>query len=393
LLLQKQNPSLDYEALTCYFNNMIFGRRPTEAIVNLNALRHNLRVIKSAAGSADVIAIVKANAYGHGAVKIAGALKLGGVRRFGVAMVEEGIELRNSGIKDDIFLLSGVFKGEEDEIIKGGFIPFVFDLRTVNMLSRAGEKMRKPVRVHIKVDTGMGRIGILPGEAGVFFRGLKRFRNISVEGIASHFADLGDGGKTFAEWQMSCFRKVIAEGVKEGFNFKYIHIANSAAIFLLPQAHFNLVRPGIALYGVEPYPSRALKNELRPVMELRTEILHIKNVQKNFTVSYGRTFKTRRRSIIATVPVGYADGLDRHLSNNAHVLVRGEKAPVAGRICMDLTMIDVTGIKDVKIGDGVTIIGRQGRESVTAVEIADRIGTIPYEVFTKIGIRVPRRFV
>ncbi len=370
---------------------MKFVGRPTKAIINLNDLRHNYRIIKDAAGDAEIMAVVKANAYGHGDIAVVKALKKEGVKHFGVALVEEAIRLREKGIKDNIYILSGVTKGQEREIINFGFIPLISDIDTAERFSSVAGKMNKLSEVHLKIDTGMGRLGFLPWEADVFFKRLKKIKNVKVTGIASHFSDLAGGDKEFAREQLRIFKNVLAGGIKNGFIFKWIHIANSAGIFLLPQARFNLVRPGIALYGYPPF--EGCKESLKPVMELKTEIIYLKRVPPGYSISYGRTFYTQRESLVATISIGYADGMNRLLSNKGEVLVKGKRAPVIGRVCMDLTMIDVTEIDGVKVGDEVVIIGGQGRDSISALEIAEKIGTITYEVLCSISSRVPRRYI
>ncbi len=364
--------------------------RPTKAIIHLNALRHNYRVIKNAAGDSEIMAIVKANAYGHGDIEVTKVLKEEGVRHFGVALVEEGIRLREKGIKENIYILSGIIKGQEREIVNFGFIPLISDIETAERFSKVAGKMNKLSEVHLKIDTGMGRLGFLPWQADVFFKRLKKIKNVKVTGIASHFSDLAGSDREFAREQLRIFNNVIAVGIRHGFIFKWIHIANSAAIFLLPQARFNLVRPGIALYGYPPFDG--CNESLKPVMELKTGIIYLKRVPPGYSISYGRTFYTKRESLIATIPIGYADGMNRLLSNKGEVLIKGKRAPVIGRVCMDLTMIDVTEIDRVKVGDEVVIIGRQGRDSITALEIADKIGTITYEVLSGISSRVLRRY-
>lgn len=382
--------TLDSLSFTCYFNKMSFISRPTEAIIDIAAMRHNLRVIKKSAGNAKVMAVVKADAYGHGAVEVVKALNKEGVEHFGVALVEEGIKLRKAGVKDRIYILSGITKGQEEEIIRNKFIPLITDIPSAERFSLAGKKFGMPVEIHLKIDTGMGRLGFLPWEAESFFKRLRAIKNLNVAGISSHFADLADGDRSFANEQLRIFNSVIAEGIRHGFAFKYIHIANSAGIFLLPESHFNLVRPGIALYGYPPCSD--FKEKLKPVMELKTKIIFVKHVPRGYSISYGRTFVTKRDSLIATIPIGYADGMNRLLSNRGEVLIRGKRAPIVGRVCMDLTMVDVTEIPGVKVGDEVSIIGKQGRECISALEIAERIGTISYEVLCSISSRVPRRY-
>lgn len=369
---------------------MKFSERPTEAIIDLNTLRHNYSVIKKAAGNSEIMAVVKANAYGHGDVEVSRALAREGVKHFGVALVEEGIKLRNNGIKGNIYILSGITNGQEDEIINFGFIPLLSDIETAERFAMVAKRIRKIVEVHLKIDTGMGRLGFLPWQADVFFKTIKKLKNIRVTGIASHFADLSEGDTRFAEEQMRIFNNVISAGVRNGFMFNWIHIANSAAIFLLPNARFNLVRPGIALYGYPPF--KKCKEPLKPVMELKTRIIFLKRVPGGYSISYGRTFYTKRESLIATIPIGYADGMNRLMSNKGEVLVGGKRVPIVGRVCMDLTMIDVTKIDRVRVGDEVVIIGRQGKQYITALEIADKIDTISYEVLCNISARVPRRY-
>lgn len=370
---------------------MKFTERPTEATVNLNALRHNYRLIKKYAGNVDVMAVVKANAYGHGDVEVVRALKKEGVKHFGVALVKEGIRLRNKGIRDNIYILSGITDGQENEIINFAFVPLISDIETAERFAKVVKKMKKSVEVHLKIDTGMGRFGFLPWQADVFFKRIKKIGNINIMGIASHFADLAGGDVAFAKEQLKIFNKIISSGINNGFRFRWIHIANSAAIFLLPQARFNLVRPGIALYGCPPFDG--CQESLKPVMELKTRVIYLKRVPRGYSISYGRTFYTKRESLIATIPIGYADGMNRLMSNKGEVLVKGKRVPIVGRVCMDLTMIDVTGIDKVKVGDEVVIIGRQRKQSITALEIADKIGTISYEVLCNISSRVPRRYI
>jgi len=342
-------------------------------------------------GDTDVMAVVKANAYGHGDVEVSWALRKEGVKHFGVAMVEEGIRLRENGVKEEIYILSGINRGDEEAVVDYNFIPLISDIDTARRISKFASKRKKIQNIHIKVDTGMGRLGFLPWEMDTFFYQCNKLGNVRISGIASHLADLAEMDMEFTKRQIQLFNNTVALGVRRGITFTRIHIANSAGVFLLPQAHFNLVRPGIALYGYPPF--NGCREDLRPVMTLKTKILYLKRVPPGYSISYGRTFFTRRESLIATIPAGYADGLNRLLSNKGEVLVKGKRAPIVGRVCMDLTMIDVTDVKGVRPGDEVTIIGTQGKETITALEIARKIDTISYEVLCSISSRIHRRYI
>ncbi|OGP16813.1 MAG: alanine racemase [Deltaproteobacteria bacterium GWC2_55_46] len=341
-------------------------------------------------GQTKMMAVVKANAYGHGDVEAARLFEGLGCEFLGVAVFEEGARLREAGISRPVVLLGGIFPGQAEEALDLGLTPVVFDLTTAGIIDSAAKKKRIIKKIHVKIDTGMGRLGLLPWEVAPFFEGLKALRNLKVEAVLSHFAESESEEKEFSRRQLAAFQKAVDEIRGMGFAPRFIEMANSAALVDMEQARLNLVRPGIMLYG--SYPAERLREQidLRPVLSLTTRILHLKSVPAGSSVSYGRRFTARRQSLIATLPIGYADGLPRSLGGSGEVLVGGRRAPIAGTVCMDLCMADVTDVPGVKTGDEVVIIGSQGNERITAEEVASRAGTISYEIFCRISSRVPR---
>lgn len=370
-------------------------QRPTYAEIDINALIHNLNEARMLSGSGGtILAVVKADAYGHGAVKAAKAFVKNGIRHLGVALIEEGIELRESGIKSSIVVLGGLFDNQISEIIKHKLAPVVYQRGFLHALSKAARKKKIQANIHIKIDTGMGRVGLLPSEAKGFVKEAAATPNIKVEGIMTHFADADLADKGYAERQLSEFTKIVYELKKDGIAIPYQHIANSAALISFNSNLFNMVRPGIMLYGYAPFPKGEKRGlNLIPVMSLKTRIMHLKKVPAGACISYGRTFTTKRESVIATLPIGYADGYSRRLSNKGSVIVRGRIAPVVGRVCMDMTMIDVTDVEGAAINDEVVLIGRQGDKAITADNIARLTDTISYEVLCSVGKRVPRVYI
>ncbi|UCH82321.1 MAG: alanine racemase [Nitrospiraceae bacterium] len=354
------------------------------ADINLKALSHNLRVVRKKTGNKNILAVVKADAYGHGAQRVSESLIRNGVSMLGVAFTHEGIALRESGIKTPILVFFD--RNNADACIEYNLTPVIYDFNEAKKIQALSKKQKISMPVHIKVDTGMGRVGIVKERAFNEILKISKLANLEPEGIMSHFSDADLQSKNFAIHQQEVFRSLISALKKEGITFKFIHMANSAAVLTMPDAHFNMVRPGIMLYGY----GCCEKEELRPVMTLKSRIILLKNVPKGTSISYGRTFITRRKSTIATIPVGYADGYNRKLSNNAEVLIKGRRAPVAGRVCMDTIMADVTDIPGVNYRSEVVLIGTQGNEKITADDIAEKIGTIPYEILTSVGTRVKR---
>lgn len=365
--------------------------RPTHCFINLDALRWNFRQIRAKVGARiKVLSMVKANGYGHGATVVASTLADEGSDAFGVATLEEGIELREVGIQAPIIVLAGAYLEQLDQYFAGNLTPVVHELETLKRLEAAVRDRRATLPVHLKIDTGMGRIGLPAAEIDSWLAELKKLKALKLEGIFSHFSQAESVQGDYTQKQLDVFRRIVDRLRSEGIAPPVVHLANSAATISLSSAYFDMVRPGLMLYGVYPSPTMVGQISLRPVLSWMTRILQLKNSPPGSSISYGQTFITRRDSLIATLPVGYADGYQRLLSNRGAVLVRGQRAPVVGTVCMDLTMIDVTDIGGVQAGDEVVLLGRQGEAEVSADEMAAWSHTISYEVLTSIGARVPR---
>ena len=374
---------------------------PIYAEVSLDAFRHNLKETKRLlSGNTKIMAVVKADAYGHGADLLARVAEENGADYLAVARMNEAVRLRNAGAKKPMLLFDNCEPGSTERYIELDIRPTINNSGEADAYSQAAVKAGKILRVHIKVDTGMGRLGFLcdnlagGSSGGRLADKIVRIASlpfIEVEGVYSHFASAGSADKTHALEQLRIFKDLADELSSRLEKRPLFHIANSAAIMEMPQSHMDIVRPGIMLYGI--YPSKEVdrgRAELKPVLSFKSEIIHIKKVGPGFCVSYGSTFVTSRETVIATVPAGYADGYNRQLSSKGEMLVRGMRAPIIGRVCMDLTMIDVTHIPGVSLHDEVVLIGSQGTESITAEDIADITGTIGYEVLTSISPRVHR---
>jgi alanine racemase len=368
--------------------------RPTRVEIDLAALRHNLGEVRGLANGLEVLTVVKANAYGHGAVAVATTLEESGVRLFGVALAEEGLELRAAGLKAPILVLGGAYEGGYEALVEADLMPTLFRDEHVEALASAARAQGKRVKAHVKVDTGMGRIGVLPAEVTAFAARLARTPEVEVEGLISHFANADLADAELTQEQVRRFKEALAALRAAGISPKYRHLANSAAVMALPEARdgleLNLVRPGLMLYGLAPAGWMEGRARLLPVMSWRTAITHLKRVPKGTPISYGATWVAGRDSVIATLPVGYADGYGRKYSSRAQVLVRGARAPIAGRVCMDMCMADVTDIPGVKVGDEVVLMGGQGTERIRTEELAAWAETINYEVVCGISARVPR---
>lgn len=370
--------------------------RPTWAEIDLDALAHNLRVIRKRVGpGVKILAAVKANAYGHGATECSTRLEREGVDWFGVALPEEGLGLRTAGIARPILCLGGIWAGQENACIQQDLTPVVYRLDVVEALDRAAKGAGKAVDVHLKIDTGMGRLGVRADDVPDFCAALKRFANIRVDGLMTHLASADDEEQTdFTALQLQRFEQALAAFRDHGFEPTYIHAANSAGLFTFAESRANMVRPGGALYGFtrDVLPPNLDTPPLRPVMSLYSRIMLLKRVPKGEKLGYGGTFETMRDSVIATIPIGYDDGYRRALSNRARVIVRAQFAPVVGRVSMDLTIIDVTDVADVALDDRVTLLGSDGKCFITAEDLGELAGTISYEVTCGISSRVPRVF-
>jgi alanine racemase len=366
--------------------------RPTRAVINLASLRHNLRVIQRASKS-PVWAVLKADGYGHGAKAVARTLERAGATGICVALLEEGIELREAGIKLPILIMGGYYGGAWGDLLRHDLTPVVYDPSQVEALA---DEVRfsgsEPVRVHLKIDTGMARLGATPKEVPAVARALLRHPEVQFEGLMTHFACADSGETESVLHQLSIFDAVTHELAQMGLVPVVRHAANSAALFQCEKSHLGAVRPGLAVFGVEPRAGMA--KDLRPAMSLQTEIVAMRELDAGDSVGYGATWTAQRASRIATIPLGYADGLSRATSNKGHVLVRGRRAPIVGTVSMDLTMIDVTDLPGASIRDEAVALGPQrgplGSDEITVDEIATHLGSIPWEVLTSVSRRVPR---
>lgn len=366
--------------------------RPTWAEIDLKAIKHNLRQIKIIVGkNVKMMAVVKANAYGHGMREVSRALSREGVNYLGVATVDEALSLRAGRLNSPILVLGSVLPHEIGVALKNNITLTVSDGKLFDAVNRGARSRKIKAKVHIKVDTGMGRIGIWHKDALSFIKKVYGSRHIHVEGLYTHFS-IAARDKVYTLDQIESFEGLIKSLEAGGISIPYKHAANSIATVRFKESHLNLVRPGLIIYGMHPKRGYEKFIKLRPAMSLKTKVVYLKSVPPGRSISYGRTYITQKYTRIATLPIGYADGYGRVLSNKAQVLLRGERAPVIGKVTMDQTMIDVGHIKGVSIGDEVVLIGRQGRDCIKAEKLARLAGTIPYEIVSTITDRVPRIF-
>lgn len=371
---------------------MDFGR--TWGEIDLDALAHNFRAIRRLVPPDTKIMVpVKADAYGHGVGEVARTLVEEGADMFGVASLDEALELKSEGIYLPILVLSPAGFGEVSEIVENGLACTITNLPFATRLSEAAVRLHKLASVHIEIDTGMGRSGVLPEDTVGFFEQVVALEAIRIEGVFTHFSNAEEPDKSFAQQQLDRFRSVLGELTTRGYDVGLRHAANSAALIDLSPSIFDMVRPGLILYGLYPSPAVARRIEARRVMSLKTRVVHVQQLPVGASVSYGRTFRVARPSTIATISVGYGDGYDRAFSNVGRVLVRGRSAPIVGTVCMDLTMIDVTEIPGVSVDDEAVLLGADGEEEITADELARLSGTISYEIIARIGPRVPRVYL
>lgn len=362
--------------------------RPTRAEILLDAIGHNLRVVRGAARGRKILAVVKADAYGHGVVPVARRLQAEGVDGFGVALAEEGLELREAGIDRAILVLNGINGGAHREIIAAGLTPVLYEITEARAFELVSGS--RPIDVHLKVDTGMGRLGVPLGELSDFLRELRRFPSIRIAGLMTHLST-ADADPQYVAEQLAGFAQARGLVRRFGHEPSVLHVANSAALFRHPESHFDWVRPGLALYG---YPgSDTIDAPLRPALRWRTEVLRVRTLQAGESVGYGRSFRAHAETRLATIPVGYGDGLLRSASNRGQVLIGGVRCPIVGNIAMDLTTVDVSGVSGVAVGDEVLLLGEQGGAVLDARDLALASGTIPYEVLTNVSRRVPRVYL
>jgi len=375
--------------------------RPTRAEVNLAHLRHNYRVLEKIVAETDprpaIWGVLKADGYGHGAPAVARTLERAGMKGLCVALLEEAIELRDAGISIPILVMGGYYGPRREgleEILARDLVPVVYDVGQIERIATLArfEGEGQPVRVHLKVDTGMGRLGVQMSELDEVLDALEARPEVKLDGLMTHLACADGEDLESTMEQLRRFEVVRARLRARRISPRFVHASNSAGTLRLPSARFDAVRPGLALFGMSPV--RGVAPELKPVMRVRTEVVAVRTVEAGEAIGYGYTWRASRRSQIATVPMGYADGLDRKLSNRGHALVRGVRAPIVGAVSMDLTMLDVTDVAGARIGEEAVFLGSQegplGRDAITAEEIAEKTDTIAWEVLTSISRRVPR---
>lgn len=338
------------------------------------------------------MAVVKANAYGHGASQTAKALIQQGVPRVAVVSVEEGLELRQAGITVPILILGSLFHEQFPSLIGHQLTPVVSNPAVLTALGKATASLATPFPIHLKIDTGMGRLGLTQDELEHMLRSGTFPSSLQLEGLMTHLSDADGLDDDATIQQLNRFEKAKRAVHEGGFRVPLIHVANSAGAVRFPSTHGSLVRPGIMLYGYHTLPATVQAPDLRPVLSLTTCIAQLRMIPAGATVSYNRTFRAKEATRIAVLPIGYADGISRHLSNRGTVLIRGQRAPMVGLVCMDMIMVDVTAIPGVTVGDEVVLIGRQGSQTITAQDLAQLMSTIPYEVLCAIGPRIPRRY-
>jgi alanine racemase len=374
-----------------------FARRPTWAEINLQALAENFRALRERVNSdVKIMAVVKADAYGHGAVECARRLAQEGADWFGVALPEEGIELRDAGVRQPILCLGGFWAGQEQACLQHNLVPVVYRADMIEALDRAARDAGVIADAHLKIDTGMGRLGVRYDRALEFVDSIRDYRNVRIDGLMTHFASADDPQQEcFTQDQLARFREVVRALRERGLKVTYEDCANSAATSAYPESWGNMVRPGGVLYGlwrdILPPLDKPLK--LRPVMSLHSRVMLLKWVERGETLGYGCTFEASRDTLVATLPIGYNDGYARALSNRGRVIVRGKYASVVGRISMDLTLVDVTDVPNVRLNDRVTLLGEEGALTIPVEDVAKTAGTLSYEITCGISQRVPRFYM
>ncbi|MGD9368874.1 MAG: alanine racemase [Desulfobacteraceae bacterium] len=370
------------------------------AEIDLGAIAHNVRELRRITDpNAQLLIAVKANGYGHGAVEVARTALDHGADQLGVARLEEGVALRRAGIDAPILVMGFTPAEKADQLIEHNLMPAVYSMKNAANLAAAAKAMNRTLTFHIKVDSGMGRLGVPcrdlrlddSGRAGDDITAMTRLSGLELQGVFTHFATADHADKDFARLQFCRFERLLADLSSAGVTVPVRHAANSAAIIDMPETHLDMVRAGISVYGL--YPSADVDQgriDLRPALQLKARIIHLKRVPAGTKISYGGTYETTAPATIATVPVGYGDGYSRLLSNRGQMLVGGKRAPIVGRVCMDLTMLNVSHIEAAAMGDEVVLIGCQGDERISADEVAAQLDTINYEVVTALMARVPR---
>ncbi len=365
--------------------------RPTWLEIDVDAIAQNVRIIKEIIGpSVRMLAVLKADAYGHGAIKVARTALNNGATYCGVASVNEAVRLRQAGISAPVLVLGYTPAWQAREALLQDITITLYDQDVARAFSRAAVELHAEARAHIKVDTGMGRLGLLPEQVLEFVQSVRRLPGLTLEGMFTHFSVADEDDLSYTRQQVECFKGVLESLRAQGITFPLIHAANSAALLRLPESRFTMVRLGLAMYGLAPSPAVPLPSGMRRALTWKTTIAQVKTLPSGSFVSYGNTYQTKELETIAVIPVGYADGFRRTPQHWGEVLVGGQRAPIVGRVCMDQTMIHVSHIPDVRVGDEVVLIGSQGEQTITVEEIAERLGTVNYEVVSVIMARVPR---
>ncbi len=365
--------------------------RPTIAEIDLGALRSNYHALKALAVRGELMVVVKADAYGHGAVVVSRTLREEGCRHFGVATIDEAAELRDAGLDARVYLQAAFFPEQADEIVELGLTPFVFDAAAIAPLERAAAaRNRRGFPIHLKIDSGATRLGVLPVDLPDAIEKLRRAPSLKLEGACTLLANAGDPQSPITDAQLRVFRRALDTLGAAGFAPPIVHVANSAALVLREDSHFTLQRPGLAIYGLPPVPAVRERVELKPVMTFKTRLAQVKHASAGTGVGYGHTFVTTRPSVIGVLPVGYADGYRRGLQHGGEVLVRECRAPVVGAVSMDLTTIDLTDVPGAAAGDEVILWGGSGDEIINVNEVARIAQTISYEMLCTVGRRVQR---
>lgn len=371
---------------------MKYAPRPTWAEIDLSALRHNLQqAINVCPPGQRILAVVKADAYGHGAVAVSQALQSFGIKDFAVATLEEALELRNAGIADNLLVLGSCFPGQEGAFLEHNLMPTLLDSETALRLNKVAVERQQKLKVHLKVDSGMGRVGFLPAQLKDFLPQLCKLEGLIVEGFMSHLACADELNSDVTGTQQEQFRMMLQMVREAKIQPREIHLNNSAGLSGWGCPECTLSRPGIMLYGGLPGPDFSTKLDLKPVMHLRSCIAQLRKVPTGSGISYGHCYHAHDNMLVAVLPIGYADGYNRLFSNCGQGLVRGQKIPVIGRVCMDWIMLDVSDVSGIAVGDCVTLLGSDSGLSITGDEWAEQLKTISYEVFCRIGARVPRR--
>ena len=366
----------------------------TYAVIDLDAIAHNVRALAAHASPvSEFFAVVKSNAYGHGARQVAEVALQNGATRLAVGRVDEAIQLRDAGIEAPILIMCYTVPAEAELIAEHRLMATISSIESAEALSGRATALGTTVRVHVKVDTGMGRYGVLPDEVLPFLNSVATLPALEIEGIFTHFATADERDKSYTYRQFNLFKEVLQAVREAGYTIPLRHAANSAATLDLPETHLDAIRPGIAIYGMYPSSEVSHSLELRPALTLRSHVARVRTLPPGYSISYGRTYTTDRPTPVALIPVGYGDGYHRALSNKGYVLIRGRRAPIVGRVCMDQFVVDISGIEGVRENDDVVLLGGQGEERITAEEIAALAGTINYEITTSLLQRIPRVFL